>query len=123
MRRLSTDLPNFPCTPEDLRARNAALTEGVDRPGSIFASTSNLSLRGDKKQMITQDELAEVSAPGSRYVRRLSDHILVAFHQACDQGEIEVASALIEVLERIAMRPCDPRDGKERRLRESLVAA
>jgi len=31
--------------------------------------------------------------------RRLFDKILVAFHQACDQGDIEVAGPLIRALE------------------------
>jgi hypothetical protein len=32
--------------------------------------------------------------------RRLSDHILVAFHFACDQGDLEVADRLLGILER-----------------------
>jgi hypothetical protein len=37
--------------------------------------------------------------------RRLSDDILVAFHHACDQGDIEVAQSLLRVLEFMIRRP------------------
>src|ERR1700722_798475 len=45
------------------------------------------------------------NASSTRYTRRLSDHVLIAFHHACDQGEIEVARRLLEVLEFIVRRP------------------
>jgi hypothetical protein len=61
--------------------------------------------------------------PAPRFTRRLSDKILVAFHQACDQGELEVAKQLLEVLESMATRPVRPPDGRDRRAKESLVAA
>ncbi|MGH7041926.1 MAG: hypothetical protein ACREFY_07325 [Acetobacteraceae bacterium] len=58
-----------------------------------------------------------------RYSRRLSDKILIAFHQACDQGDLEVAEQLLHVLEMmLARRPLTP-DGSRRRNMESLVAA
>jgi hypothetical protein len=44
-------------------------------------------------------------APQPRYTRRLSDKVLIAFHQACDQGNIEVARPLLEVLEFMLKRP------------------
>lgn len=34
-----------------------------------------------------------------QYTRRLSDKILMAFHQACEQRAIEVAGLLIQALE------------------------
>ena len=37
--------------------------------------------------------------PQPRQTRRLSDKILIAFHQACDQVDIEVAGELLNVLE------------------------
>ena len=46
-----------------------------------------------------QDEVAQLSQTAVRYRRRLSDHILVAFHQACDQRDFEVAEQLLRVLE------------------------
>jgi hypothetical protein len=55
--------------------------------------------------------------------RRLSDEIFVAFHHACDQGDIEIASSLLDVLEFMALRPTAGPGGRERRTQESLVAA
>ena len=63
------------------------------------------------------------NVPPTRYTRRLSDHVLIAFHHACDRGDIEVARCLLEVLELIARRPAKGPGGIERRVRESLVAA
>ncbi len=34
-----------------------------------------------------------------RYSRRLSDKILISFHQACDQNDFEVARQLLSVYE------------------------
>lgn len=34
-----------------------------------------------------------------QYTRRLSDKILMAFHQACEQHAVEVAALLIQALE------------------------
>ena len=59
----------------------------------------------------------------TRYTRRLSDKILIAFHHACDQQELEVADQLLRVLEMmLTRRPIVP-DGSRRRNAESLVAA
>lgn len=57
-----------------------------------------------------------------RYARRLSDKILVAFHQACDQGDLEVAERLLHVLEMVVTRR-SLTHGNRRRNMESLVAA
>ena len=59
----------------------------------------------------------------SRYTRRLSDKILIAFHYACDQRDLEVAERLLNVLEMMLKRvPLNP-NGNRRRNAESLVAA
>ena len=58
-----------------------------------------------------------------RYSRRLSDKILIAFHHACDQGDLDVAEQLLHVVEGLlTRRPLVP-DGSRRRNAESLVAA
>lgn len=58
-----------------------------------------------------------------RYTRRLSDKILIAFHQACDQADLEVADQLLRILEMMVSRkPLTP-DGSRRKNMESLVAA
>ena len=51
----------------------------------------------------------------------LSDKILIAFHQACDQADFEVAERLLKVVEMVLAvpRPID----RERREQETLVAA
>ena len=54
--------------------------------------------------------------------RRLSDKILVAFHQACDQADFEVAERLLGVLERM-LRRRPPVPNKRRHDMDSLVAA
>jgi hypothetical protein len=58
-----------------------------------------------------------------RYTRRLSDKILIAFHQACDQGDFEVAEQLLRVLETMVMRRPNAPDVNRRKNIESLVAA
>jgi hypothetical protein len=64
---------------------------------------------------------AAASAP--RYSRRLSDKILIAFHQACDQADFEIAELLLHSLElMLKRRPMVP-DSNRRRSMESLVAA
>jgi len=68
-----------------------------------------------------EDSVRVGSAP--RQGRRLSDKILVAFHQACDQGDFEVAEQLLRVLEMmLTRRPVSP-DINRRRNIETLVAA
>ncbi len=74
-----------------------------------------------------QEELIREEAPAStsatRYTRRLSDKILIAFHQACDQSDLEVAEQLLRILEMMVSRkPLTP-DGSRRKNMESLVAA
>jgi hypothetical protein len=61
------------------------------------------------------------SAP--RYSRRLSDKVLIAFHQACDQDDFDVAERLLQVLEVMLTRRPLTADGNRRRSMESLVAA
>jgi len=63
------------------------------------------------------------TATAPRYSRRLSDKILIAFHQACDQADFEIAEQLLHILEMmLRRRPLTP-DTNRRRTMESLVAA
>jgi hypothetical protein len=58
-----------------------------------------------------------------RYSRRLSDKILISFHQACDQNDFEVARQLLSVFEyMLARRDVAPEANRRRNL-DSLVAA
>ena len=60
-------------------------------------------------------------APGRK--RRLSDHILIAFHSACDQGDLEAADRLLAILECV-LRRLPPAGHPERRTdARPLVAA
>jgi hypothetical protein len=66
-------------------------------------------------------EAGQVATP--RYSRRLSDKILIAFHQACDQSDYEIAEQLLRILETMLKRRPTVPDGNRRRTMESLVAA
>ena len=72
----------------------------------------------------SDDQPREAAASGApRYSRRLSDKILIAFHQACDQGDYEVAEQLLHILEQMLQRRPSVTDTNRRRSMESLVAA
>jgi hypothetical protein len=62
-------------------------------------------------------------APEPRYTRRLSDTILVAFHHACDQRDIEAAVQMLGVLDFMIRRMPNLPTGRDRRAKETLVAA
>jgi hypothetical protein len=55
--------------------------------------------------------------------RRLSDHILIAFHLACDQRDFEVADRLLGILQRIVLRPAPAGSPQRRSDIQPLVAA
>lgn len=79
-------------------------------------SDESLDLSPDR-----QGEQRDAGPP--RHTRRLSDKILIAFHQACDQGDVEVAGELVRVLElMVRRRPSAPDQNRRRRI-EGLVAA
>ncbi len=65
----------------------------------------------------------ETPAGAPRYSRRLSDKILIAFHQACDQSDFEIAENLLHTLELMLKRRPAVVDTNRRRTMESLVAA
>ena len=77
-------------------------------------------LRGQDECPAAMNEVGNgVVRPG----RRLADKILVAFHQACDLADYEVADGLLRLLESmLSRRPLAP-DSNRRRSMESLVAA
>jgi hypothetical protein len=79
-------------------------------------------MNDDEDRVEVEEEVGRAN-PGLRQGRRLSDKILVAFHQACDQGDFEVAEQLLRVLEMmLTRRPISP-DVNRRRNIETLVAA
>ncbi|HYL95796.1 MAG TPA: hypothetical protein VET69_08330 [Terriglobales bacterium] len=59
----------------------------------------------------------------TRYTRRLSDKILIAFHHACDQADFVVAEQLLHILEMmLTRRPLTPGTSRRRNM-DGLVAA
>ena len=73
------------------------------------------------------DDVIAVTASRQRHTRRrLSDKMLVAFHQACDQADFKVADRLLSILDTLAsaMRlPCAQRGSERRRVQKNVVAA
>ncbi|MGC9270359.1 hypothetical protein [Acidiphilium sp.] len=72
-----------------------------------------------------QDQDAAVGNPGAsiRYTRRLSDKLLLSFHQACDQGDLDVAEQLVGILEGMLIRDALGPLENRRRCIEGVVAA
>jgi len=58
-----------------------------------------------------------------RYSRRLDDKILIAFHQACDQGDHRVADELLQVLTSMFSRQSQSTETSRRHAAMSLIAA
>jgi hypothetical protein len=71
--------------------------------------------------------LAGVTAGAPRQNRRLPERILVAAHQACDLGDLDVAAQLLSILETVVGQgragPGRPAEPGRRRVMESLIAA
>jgi hypothetical protein len=63
------------------------------------------------------------SKPPLHHVRRIGDKILLAFNDACDNDELEVAALLLVEYERVVTRPPIGLGTERRREIESLVAA
>jgi hypothetical protein len=61
--------------------------------------------------------------PRPGFTQRLSDKILAAFHQACDQADFEVAERLLGVLEWMLRRLPHVPDKRRGREMDALVAA
>ncbi|WP_428391496.1 hypothetical protein [Lichenicoccus sp.] len=71
--------------------------------------------------------IAGLAGGAPRQNRRLPERILVAAHQACDLGDLDVAAQLLTILETVigqtrgsSRTPTDP---ARRRVMESLIAA
>jgi|GEM_PF-1677959 len=65
-----------------------------------------------------------ISSGGApRQTRRLPERILVAAHQACDIGDLDVAAQLLSILETVISQSRGAPDPARRRVMESLIAA
>ncbi len=73
--------------------------------------------------MSETDDLPRDSTGAPRYSRRLSDKILIAFHQACDQADFDIAEQLLHILEQMLQRRPTTTDTNRRKSMETLVAA
>jgi len=71
------------------------------------------------------DGVAQYATPSNqpRYTRRLSDKVLVAFHQACDAADLEIAQRLLVAIEIMLTRRTFHPSNDRRRSIEGLVAA
>jgi hypothetical protein len=58
-----------------------------------------------------------------RQNRRLPERILVAAHQACDLGDLDIAAQLLSILETVIGQSRGAIDPARRRVMESLIAA
>ncbi len=67
--------------------------------------------------------LAGLPGTAPRQNRRLPERILVAAHQACDLGDLDVAAQLLSILETVVGQTRGPVDPARRRTMESLIAA
>ena len=66
-----------------------------------------------------------VTTTAQRHRRRLSDKILLAFHQACGQADFAVAEQLLNILDTMttAQRRSRAPRGSERRRNQCIVVA
>lgn len=80
-------------------------------------------MNGDQSTAPLQREAAPAAGTAPVPQRRLSDKVLIAFEQACDTHDLEMAEKLLSVLERLVTR--GPRPGTaERRIKmDCLVSA
>jgi hypothetical protein len=76
-------------------------------------------LNSDDK--FTVETVEVVAMP--RYTRRLLDKVLIAFHQACDQSDLEVAGRLLPIIEFMLTPQRLGSGDNRRRSLEGLVAA
>ena len=70
-----------------------------------------------------REETTETVTAPQRHTRRLSDKVLIAFHHACDIGDLDTADDLLRILGRILSAQTSPPEANRRRTMESLVAA
>jgi hypothetical protein len=95
------------------------------QPNDASTIDPSITLQTKRGCRVTQtdeyDRLTIAGGGAPRYSRRLSDKIVIAFHDACDQGDLEVAEKLLHVLETVLTRL--PPEGNRLRDTEPLIAA
>jgi hypothetical protein len=95
---------------------------GRNRAGVVGSVQYRIGCHTRTVVIVMRDAVPDQEAKRPRR-RRLSDHVMVAFHIACDEGNLEAARQLLTIVEFMLRRP--PRDGRpERRIQaDPLVAA
>ena len=73
--------------------------------------------------MTDQPQPQDTPIPPHRRERRLIDKIIIAFHFACDQGDLEVARRLLTIAETVLRKPPPPGRSERRTDMQPLVAA
>ncbi len=63
------------------------------------------------------------AAPPPPYSKRVWERILISFHMACDDSDVEVARTLLQLLETVGTQRAVADESQHRRLIERLVAA
>jgi hypothetical protein len=93
-----------------------------DRAGLVGAGQYGISCHTRKVAIDMRDPVPDQDA-GLHSHRRLSDWVLITFHFACDQGELEAADQLLAILDHMLHR-VPPAGHPERRLKaQALVIA
>jgi hypothetical protein len=108
------------------RQHTRDIPAGRDHPRLVEADKRRIACRARKVVIDMSDTIVDPDAPprrGPQRRRRLSDHIMVAFHSACDQEELDAAQGLIAIVEFMLRRA--PPDGRPERRDDTglLVAA
>jgi hypothetical protein len=96
------------------RAAQRIKTVTYARVLSMSLSLNNLDYLNRRDRMPSE---------GMRYTRRLTDKILIAFHSACDQNDIDAAGPLLDVLDFMVRRASVDRRSRDHRTEESVFAA
>ena len=95
-----------------------------ERPSHNATRVRKPRRQGQLGEVIQDPPTDATASRRRRRSRQIADHIFIAFHQACDQRDLEVAERLLAVLAMaIASRWHQPAAVPDQRDKESLVAA
>jgi hypothetical protein len=87
------------------------------------ALADDMSIERNAEKIAHDAIEADTTVKAPRQRRHLSDHILIAFHQACDERDLEVAERLLAMLAMVIAGRRHQPTAPDRRDKESLVAA
>jgi hypothetical protein len=92
--------------------------------GKLLLRSGSDQIESPRDRQSSDDPPAD-TAPNKarRHPRRVADHILNAFHQTCDQRNLEVAEQLLAVLARVIAGRRHQPTAPDRRDKECLIAA